>query len=75
VSEERTEKATPKKLKDSRKEGQVARTPEIGGWASMLVVAMMLGWLVQHGTDEIRELLVTSLALVEQPEAGRAPGG
>ena len=38
----------------------------------MLVVAMMLGWLVQHGTDEIRELLVTSLALVEQPEAGRA---
>ena len=72
MSEERTEKATPKKLKDSRKEGQVARTPEIGGWASMLVVAMMLGWLVQHGTDEIRELLVTSLALVEQPEAGRA---
>lgn len=72
MSEERTEKATPKKLKDSRKEGQVARTPEIGGWASMLVVAMMLGWLVRHGTDEIRELLVTSLALVEQPEAGRA---
>ena len=33
LSEEKTEKATPKKLKESRKEGQVARTQELGAWA------------------------------------------
>ena len=39
---EKTEKATPKKRKESRKEGQVARTAELGGWISLLLVTMAL---------------------------------
>ena len=42
ASEDKTEKATAKKLKDSRKEGQVARTQELGAWASMLAVALSI---------------------------------
>jgi flagellar biosynthetic protein FlhB len=67
VSEERTEKATPKKLKESRKEGRIARTPEIGAWAAMLALALVLRWLVTQGTDSIRELMVRTLVLTEHP--------
>jgi flagellar biosynthetic protein FlhB len=58
VSEERTEKPTAKKLKESRKEGQVARTLEFGGWGSMLLVAMAMNWMITRGTSSIQELLV-----------------
>ena len=56
-AEEKSEKATPKKLKDSRKEGQVARTPELGAWAAILVVAMALGPLAGRAVDAVRALL------------------
>lgn len=63
MSEERTEKPTPKKIKDSRKEGQVPRTQELGAWAAMLAVAVALKWLVGNGADSIKELLVRATAV------------
>lgn len=64
-SEEKTEKPTPKKLKDSRKEGQVARTPELGAWASILVVAMCLEWLTSRGFTSIQTLFSHTLVSIE----------
>lgn len=58
MSEERTEKPTPKKLKESRKEGQVPRTQEFGGWGSMLIIAMAMNWMVTSGASSIKDLLV-----------------
>jgi flagellar biosynthetic protein FlhB len=63
VKEERTEKPTPKKIKDSRKEGQVPRTQEFGGWGAMLVVALGMNWMVSRGAESIRELLVRVTAV------------
>ena len=42
---QRTENATAKRRKEMREKGNVARSPEIGGWASLLVVASLLPWL------------------------------
>jgi flagellar biosynthesis protein FlhB len=64
VKEDKTEKPTPKKIKDSRKEGQVARSPEIGAWTAMLAAGVLLHWLVGRGSDSIRELMIRSTALV-----------
>ncbi|HET7387486.1 MAG TPA: EscU/YscU/HrcU family type III secretion system export apparatus switch protein [Nocardioidaceae bacterium] len=61
-TEEKTEKATPKKLKESRKEGRVARTPELGAWAAVLVVAVSLNWLAGRGLGAIQSLLIVTLA-------------
>lgn len=58
MSEERTEKPTPKKLKESRKEGQVPRTLEFGGWGSLLLVAVALNWMVSRGAASVQELMV-----------------
>jgi flagellar biosynthetic protein FlhB len=69
--EERTEKPTPKRVRENRKEGKVPRTQELGAWTSLLVVAVMLSWLVRHGTDRLRELMLRSLALVEDPEPAK----
>lgn len=63
MSEEKTEKPTPKKIRESRKEGQVPRTQEFGGWGSLLVVAVSLKWLVAYGVDSIQELLVQATAV------------
>jgi flagellar biosynthetic protein FlhB len=72
VAEEKTEKATPKKLKDSRKEGRVARTQELGGWAAILVVAMSMKWLVGQGVERISSLLTGTLVLTEQASTHHA---
>jgi flagellar biosynthetic protein FlhB len=72
MSEERTEKATPKKLKESRKEGRVARTPELGAWAAILVVAVSMNWLARHGLGSIRELLARSLVMTSDPDTAGA---
>ena len=42
---QKTEKATPKRLKEVREKGTVARSPEVGGWASLVAVTGLLPWL------------------------------
>lgn len=71
-AEEKTEQATPQKKKKSRKEGQVARSQEIGPWAGVLVVAMMLHYLTGKGVDSVQALLTRSLAMTRQPSAESA---
>lgn len=72
MSGEKTEKATPKRRKESRKEGQVARTQELGGWASMLVVGMALPSLLARELGSLRDLMVTSFALGDAATTGKA---
>ncbi len=60
---EKTEKPTPKRRKEARKEGQVPRTQELGGWASMLAVGMAMPMLLTHELGAMRELMVTSLTI------------
>jgi flagellar biosynthetic protein FlhB len=71
AGEERTEKPTPKKVKENRKEGKVPRTQELGAWSALLVVALLLSWLVGHGTDQLRELMLRCLALTEDPDPAK----
>jgi flagellar biosynthesis protein FlhB len=68
VSEERTEKATPKKLKQSRKEGQVARTPELGAWAAVLVVSLAIERLTAMGMGRVQDLMTSTLQGIASPD-------
>lgn len=67
MKQERTEKPTPKKIKESRKEGQTPRTPEIGAWAAMLAFGILLHRLVGWGSDSLRELMIRSTVVVGDP--------
>jgi flagellar biosynthesis protein FlhB len=67
-TEDKTEKATPKKLKDSRKEGRVARTQELGAWAALLALAMSVQSLTAIGMGEVQELLTRTLRMIASPD-------
>jgi flagellar biosynthetic protein FlhB len=67
VSGEKTEKPTAKRRKESRKEGQVARTQELGGWASVLVFGMAMPVLLKHEFRSVTSLFQQSLTLTEHP--------
>jgi flagellar biosynthetic protein FlhB len=66
VSDNRTEKPTPKRREDARKKGQVARRPELAAIASFLAALLMLkisgGDLLSRSAQMFRETstLVTS---------------
>lgn len=72
MAEEKTEKPTQRKNKENRKEGQVPRSQEIGGWSSMLVVAMALPALLARELEALRELMVASLRASESPSVATA---
>ncbi|MCX6400721.1 MAG: EscU/YscU/HrcU family type III secretion system export apparatus switch protein [Propionibacteriales bacterium] len=66
-SEEKTEKPTPKRKKQAKKDGQVPRTPEFGGWAALLVVALAMGPLLDNELNAIRSMMATHLRATSQP--------
>lgn len=48
MSQERTEKPTPKRLKDARKKGQIARSRDLALAAASVAATMALAWLGGH---------------------------
>ena len=69
---EKTEKATPKKRKENRKEGQVPRTQELGAWSALALLSMALPKLLSHELHALQELMATSLSSAPQADVGLA---
>jgi flagellar biosynthetic protein FlhB len=67
VSEEKTEKPTAKRRKESRKKGQVPRTQELGAWSALLLAGVAMPGLLARELDALRQLLVASLRSTEHP--------
>ena len=61
TDQEKTEKPTPKKKKQARKDGQVPRTPELGSWLGLFMVTLAMGPLLDHEGDALRTMLTTHL--------------
>lgn len=59
---EKTEKPTPKKRKESRKEGQVPRTPELGAWATVLLVGLVLPSMMGREMEALKGLLARAMS-------------
>ena len=57
MSEEKTEKPTPKRRKENRKQGQVARTPELGAWSALVLVASILPTLLRRELTALQETM------------------
>ena len=72
MAEEKTEAPTAKKRKESRKEGQVPRTPELGAWVTLLGFALALDVAVGYEISSLRTFLARSLREVATAEPARA---
>jgi flagellar biosynthetic protein FlhB len=71
---EKTEKATVKRRKKARKDGQIANTPEVGAWLGMLAATFVLPRLFGGLFDIGRSALVETGSVIEHPDTGRAMG-
>lgn len=65
---EKTEKPTPKRLKQARKDGQIPRTPELGTWAGIAVASVLMPMLVKNMFGAVQQLFVQVGAVIAHPD-------
>ncbi len=70
--EEKTEKPTPKKLREARKEGRVARSQDIGAWAGVLAGCYLLQFTIASGGPRLRSLFERVADLIAEPTEAAA---
>jgi flagellar biosynthetic protein FlhB len=72
ADEGKTEKPTPKKLRDARKEGNFPRTADAPTWLAVAGAAAMLPRTVAALTDHFRDLIAQVPRVAEDPTPARA---
>jgi flagellar biosynthetic protein FlhB len=72
MSGEKTEKPTARRRKESRKEGQVPRTQELGAWAAVLLFVLALRPLVSHELGALIALFKQATEIIGHPTAAGA---
>ncbi|HUW88208.1 MAG TPA: EscU/YscU/HrcU family type III secretion system export apparatus switch protein [Candidatus Paceibacterota bacterium] len=68
----RTEKGTAKHRKEMREKGSVARSPEIGGWAALLAVVLLLPWMGTLAVNRINGFVQDVVQAMAHPDPARA---
>lgn len=72
MSGEKTEKATPKKLKDLRKKGSAARSVELPAGVSLVALVAVLPWMVGRLFDVLRSDMTLTLSQAATSDPGQA---
>jgi flagellar biosynthetic protein FlhB len=68
----KTEKATPKKVADARKKGQVAKSQEVAAWTTTLAMTMLLPLTFSSAQEHVLRLVARLPDLIAEPEIGPA---
>jgi flagellar biosynthetic protein FlhB len=71
-SGDKTEKPTPKRLKEAREKGQVARTPDLSAWVSILATTVLLQMTVKQGAVAFKDMLEQMGEVIAEPDEGAA---
>jgi flagellar biosynthetic protein FlhB len=72
VASDKTEKATPKKKRDTRQKGQVAKSQDVVDWAMVLTGMMLVPGLVRHMADDFAHSLFQIRRVTADPSGGIA---
>lgn len=68
---DKTEKPTPKRRREAKKKGQVARSPDVAGWASMLAMTVAAPAVVRHAQHAVLAVVGQATHVMAAPsEAG-----
>jgi len=71
-SSDKTEKPTPKKLREARERGQVPRTPDLSVWAALLATTLLLQMTVSRAIPGLRDMLAQMGTVIAHPDNGAA---
>jgi flagellar biosynthetic protein FlhB len=69
---QKTEKPTPKRLREAREKGQVAKSPDLTAWISMLIASQMLKITVANGAKTFRTMFENMGRAAAKPDTGSA---
>jgi flagellar biosynthetic protein FlhB len=65
---DKTEKATPKRLADARKKGQVARSMDLNGAVVLIASLMVLSAMAPRMVASLKTMMVTTLTAIRTPD-------
>src|SRR3954447_4115591 len=68
----KTEKPTPKRKRDARREGQIARSPELMAWASMLAATILGRVTITNAISLYKRLFRHSLFAIQKADEASA---
>ena len=68
----KTEAATPKKIKDARKKGQVAKSMEVSAWTTTFAMTLLLPWTFERTSQHMFGVVGRMPQLIAEPDVGRA---
>jgi flagellar biosynthetic protein FlhB len=69
---DKTEKPTAKRKKEAKKKGQVAKSPEIGGWLSLLIATAAMPTVFGAAEQRILKLDTEAFAAMSAPSLPKA---
>lgn len=72
AKDDKTEKPTPKRKRESRQKGQVAKSQDLTGWVSLLVGLYLVPLTVGRIADVVTESMSTMRTTSEQPSTDLA---
>jgi len=72
LSGEKSEKPTPRKLREARREGRIARSPDLGAWAGILVASLLLPLAARRLISASTDLLIRVRAVIADPDPAAA---
>lgn len=70
--DQRTEKPTPRRLREARREGRLPRSPEIGSYVALLAATWLLPLTVRSATGKAQELFAALPAVITRPDVTTA---
>lgn len=68
----KTEKPTPKRRREARREGKVARSPELASWVSLLVAGLLLPPMVRAAGTRFLQLEAQAMQIASHPDTAAA---
>lgn len=70
--DDKTEKPTPKRKKEARKKGQIAKSPDVSAWLIMLAGSMIVPMLFRSAQKKLTGLIGQSTAVMANPSPAGA---
>jgi flagellar biosynthetic protein FlhB len=69
---EKTEKPTEQKKRKARREGTIARSPDLGQWAGMFVASIAIPVVAKNALDRAQALYLRCMGIVTDPDPSKA---
>jgi flagellar biosynthetic protein FlhB len=66
--DQKTEKPTPQRKKEARRQGQIAKSPEVSGWVIVLVATYLLPMTATRVHDSMQEVMRRFPAIAADPD-------